>query len=203
MTPTESIRFIETLQIIDGHFINPAPHLQRIQATLAETGESDLPLPTFTDSIIPEDKRRGCVKCRYLYDLHKGKIEFADYTPRQIHSLRLVEDNRIDYHLKYADRKALENLRAKRGSCDDILIVKNGEITDTSYSNVVLFDGTRFVIPRSYLLNGTRRRQLLSAGIATEAPITPADLTGFQCLYLINAMLDIKDGIRIDVKNIF
>lgn len=203
LSSIESISFIETLQIIDGHFTNPTPHIQRIQTTLAETGKSDLEIPDFNDTIIPEDKRRGNVKCRYLYNIHKGEIEFADYTPRTIHTLRLVEDNQIDYHLKYADRQNLNNLRARRGTCDDILIVKNGEITDTSYSNVVLFDGCRYIIPRAYLLNGTRRRQLLSNGTATEALITPDDLHRFQCLYLINAMLDIKNNICIEIKNIF
>ena len=189
LSSIESISFIETLQIIDGHFTNPTPHIQRIQTTLAETGKSDLEIPDFNDTIIPEDKRRGNVKCRYLYNIHKGEIEFADYTPRTIHTLRLVEDNQIDYHLKYADRQNLNNLRARRGTCDDILIV--------------LFDGCRYIIPRAYLLNGTRRRQLLSNGTATEARITPDDLHRFQCLYLINAMLDIKNNICIEIKNIF
>ncbi len=203
MKPVENIRFIETLQIVDGHFTDPTPHLRRIHATLAEIGESGFLLPAFADTVIPEDKRTGCVKCRYLYDQHKGKMEFADYIPRKIRTLRMVEDNQIDYHLKYADRRPLEALWAKRESCDDILIVKNGEITDTSYSNVVLYDGMRYVIPRSYLLNGIRRRQLLSTGFAEEVPVAPSDLIDYQCLYLINSMLDIKDGICVDVQNIF
>lgn len=202
MTPTQSISFIETLQVIDGHFTNPDPHIQRIQSTLAEMGIFNQPLPNFTDTLIPENKRQGIVKCRYLYDLHKGTMEFTDYIPRKIHTLRLVEGNHADYHLKYADRQVLNDLLARRGSCDDILIVKNGEITDTSYSNIALFDGSRYTIPRSYLLNGTRRRQLLAHGIATEARITPDDLPNFQCIYLINAMLDIKNNIRIEIKNI-
>ena len=202
MSSIENISFIETLQIIDGHFTNPIPHIQRIRTTLAEIGTSNPILPTFSDTLIPEDKRKGNVKCRYLYNIHKGEIEFADYTPRQIHTLQLIEGNHVDYHLKYADRQVLNNLRAQRGICDDILIIKNGEITDTSYSNVVLFDGSRYIIPRAYLLNGTRRRQLLANGTATEARITPDDLHNFQCLYLINAMLDIKNNICVEVKNI-
>ncbi len=203
MSSIKSIRFIETLQIIDGHFTNPTPHIQRIQNTLAEIGTSALKIPDFCDTLIPEEKRCGNVKCRYLYDPYEGELEFTDYTPRQVHTLRLVEGNHVDYHLKYADRQTLNDLRAQRGTCDDILIVKNGEITDTSYSNVVFFDGIRYIIPRTYLLNGTRRRQLLANGTAVEARITPDDLPDFQCLYLINAMLDIKNDICIEVKNIF
>mgnify|MGYP000718763999 CR=1 FL=1 len=158
LSSIESISFIETLQIIDGHFTNPTPHIQRIQTTLAETGKSDLEIPDFNDTIIPEDKRRGNVKCRYLYNIHKGEIEFADYTPRTIHTLRLVEDNQIDYHLKYADRQILNNLQARRGTCDDILIVKNDLITDTSICNVAFSDGNKWETPENPLLSSSNSR---------------------------------------------
>ena len=96
---------------------------------------------------------------------------------REIRSLRLVAaDDELDYHLKYADRSALARLLQRRDDCDEILIVRDGAITDTSYSNVAFFDGRKYVTPDTFLLNGTRRQYLLGTGVLTERRITPSDL---------------------------
>jgi 4-amino-4-deoxychorismate lyase len=90
-----------------------------------------------------------------------------------VNSLKLVDVcSDFDYHLKFADRSALNSLRELRGDCDEILIVKNGYITDTSYSNVVFTDGQHFVAPSTFLLPGTMRASLLNWGLITEATIT-------------------------------
>ena len=98
------------------------------------------------------------------------------YVPREIRSLRLVAaDDELDYHLKYADRSALARLLQRRDDCDEILIVRDGAITDTSYSNVAFFDGRKYVTPDTFLLNGMRRQYLLGTGVLTECRITPSD----------------------------
>ena len=62
----------------------------------------------------------------------------------------------LDYAFKYEDRSALMRLTRQKGICDDILITKDGFITDTSYSNVVLENSEGLFVPHTYLLNGTR-----------------------------------------------
>jgi 4-amino-4-deoxychorismate lyase len=42
----------------------------------------------------------------------------------------------------------LETIRTRRGACDEVLIVKDGCLTDTSYTNIALWDGHRWVLPR-------------------------------------------------------
>ncbi len=194
--------FIETLKIADGRFVDSAPHRERIKNTLAETSIRLPNLPAFRDEDIPADLRRGIVKCRCTYGDALCHIEYERYVPRPVHFLKLVENNHIDYHLKYADRTPLLQLLELRGACDDVLIVRHGEITDTSYSNILLFDGTRYVTPRASLLNGTKRRRLLEEGRIEEAAIRPSDLPRFQTLHLINAMLDIEDNISLPVSRI-
>ena len=194
--------FIETLKIADGRFVDSAPHRERIKNTLAETGIRLPNLPVFRDEDIPADLRRGIVKCRCTYGDALCHIEYERYVPRPIHTLKLVENDPIDYHLKYADRTPLLQLLELRGACDDVLIVRHGEITDTSYSNILLFDGTRYVTPRTFLLNGTKRRRLLEEGRIEEAVIRPSDLPRFQTLHLINAMLDMDDNISLPVSRI-
>ncbi|RZD16057.1 MAG: hypothetical protein EVJ46_07655 [Candidatus Acididesulfobacter guangdongensis] len=83
----------------------------------------------------------------------------------------------------------------------DILIVKKGLITDTSYSNIILYDGKEWVTPESYLLNGVKRRYLLNECIIKEIKVRTADLKNFKKISLINAMLEPHD-IEIDIDNI-
>ena len=90
-----------------------------------------------------------------------------------------------------------------RGNCDDILIIKDGFITDTSYSNIVVRDDSgRWFTPSSYLLKGTKRSYLLDKGIISEAEITPASLRKYKELKLINSMIDIKDTAGITINTI-
>ena len=88
-----------------------------------------------------------------------------------IRSLKLVDGGALDYAFKYEDRSALMRLTRQKGICDDILITKDGFITDTSYSNVVLENSEGLFVPHTYLLNGTRRQRLLADGIVQERPI--------------------------------
>ena len=66
-----------------------------------------------------------------------------------------------------------DKLMELRGDKDDILIIKNGKVTDTSYANVVLSDKEgKCITPNStYLLHGTRRASLLKSGKIRKAPV--------------------------------
>jgi 4-amino-4-deoxychorismate lyase len=92
-------------------------------------------------------------------------------------------------------------LFTQRQNHDDILIVKNGLITDTSYSNVAFFDGQLWFTPHQPLLPGTARARLLHEGCLQEAKITLTDLHRFEKCSLINAMLPLGEC-RVAVDNI-
>ena len=64
---------------------------------------------------------------------------------REIRSLKVVVDDRIDYSFKSADRSSLNRLTAQKGDCDEIIIVKNGLVTDTSFTNIAVFDGEQWL----------------------------------------------------------
>lgn len=128
-------------------------------------------------------------KCRVTYGAQIQKIEFEPYLPRPVHTLKLVQANHLDYAHKYADRTAINHLFAQRGPADDVLMLRNGLLTDTSYANVALYDGTSWYTPARPMLPGTQRARLLREGILHPANIRPADLPDFQYMRLINAML--------------
>ena len=162
--------FIESLKIVDGRFIHPELHWQRITDTQRVHFGNSTFLPLSSESI-PPDKRLGTLKCRIIYDQEIRKIDFETYSPRRVHTLKLVDGSGIDYTFKYADRDKLIQLQQSKGTCDEILIYQNGRITDTSYSNVVFYDGNQYITPSTYLLNGTKRRYLLERGIIKEQDI--------------------------------
>lgn len=132
--------------------------------------------------------QKGVYKCRVSYSREIEKVEFEAYTPKEINSFKLVESD-IDYSLKYADRSELLNLYRQRGAADEIIIVKNGLITDTSYSNLIFFNGNKWLTPKSPLLFGIQRERLLREGKIQEADITAADLVNFESVMVVNAML--------------
>lgn len=195
----KQIQFIETMRVVDGQIANLNAHLFRMRNTIIESFGANSDLPNLCSLVVPIDAK----KCRIVYDTQIQSIEFSDYEPRRVTSLKLVEASpELDYHLKYADRSDLLSLRERRADCDDILIVKNGYITDTSYSNVVFTDGNVFVTPNSFLLPGTMRSLLLQKGEIAEASITIEDIKNYTHVALINAMLPLHTVPFIPVSNI-
>jgi 4-amino-4-deoxychorismate lyase len=195
----KEIQFIETMRIAGGAIVNLQGHAERMRATVREVYGHEPELAQLADLALPD----GAEKCRIVYDEAIRTVEFSGYTPRSISSLRLVEaDAQLDYHLKYLDRTALTQLSAQRGDCDEVLIVKDGFVTDTSFSNVVFTDGKRFVTPDTYLLPGTMRAMLLRSGAIVEAPVRVEDIGSFTHVSLINAMLPMDRGAWIPVEKI-
>jgi len=129
-------------------------------------------------------------KLRLNYNKKDFSINITEYKPRKIKRLHIIEDNSIDYSLKYSNRTAIEKHMKKRGKTEDIIIVKNNEITDTSFSNLIFFDGKKWLTPKNPLLRGVMRTYLLEKGIIEEKKIYPQDISAFDSFMLINAMLD-------------
>ncbi len=141
---------------------------------------------------IPE---KGIYKCRVLYREKIEGIEILPYTRRNVQSICLMEADRIDYSHKYEDKSAFESLFAKKGTCDDILIAINGYLTDTSFSNIALYDGVRWVTPTTFLLRGTKREKLICEGIIHEVVIRVEYLPRYEKVSLINTMLELGETV--------
>ncbi len=150
---------------------------------------------------IPVDLDDQIYKCRVIYSNKIEKIQFELYTQKIINSLKLVECNDIDYRYKYFDRSKINELFEKRENCDDILIVKNGFVSDTSYANIIFWDGSRWVTPSSPLLPGTKRQKLIDHNIIIEKEIRVRDLPSFEKARIINAMIDLENRDDIFIFN--
>jgi len=143
----------------------------------------------------------GLFKCRVVYDSVVRLVEFIPYIRREIHSLRLANTDIESLPYKPEDRSSLNAAFSQRGECDDVLLVKNGLLTDTSCANIALFDGKQWITPRLPLLYGVIRGQLLSEGKLTVKDVKPEDLVNFQLITLFNAMIEYRD-IEMDISAI-
>ncbi len=143
----------------------------------------------------------GVFKCRIIYSKQIEKIEFIPYQLPKIRTLKIIVDDQIEYNHKYLDRNQLDLLYRKRGACDDILIVKNGLITDTWFANILFFNGKEWITPSKPLLKGTQRSKLLDQEAIKTADIRLDDLKYFKKARIINAMIRFEDGLEIEVGN--
>ena len=193
--------FLETICIKNGVAVSLEDHAERMRQTADRFGFTAPGLPCI-ESLLSGSLRDKKVKCSIGYRETIRTVGIVAYTPKVIRSLVLVEAEELDYSFKYSDRVQLEVLNKQRGERDEVLIVQNGCITDTTYSNVVFRKNGEFFTPHTYLLNGTKRQRLLRESIIKEAAITVDNLHEFEHVYLINAMLDIEDGVGCPVQSI-
>ena len=183
---------LETIKCENGKLTNLRFHQERFELARKELGFFETIL--LKDCIsIPKKCRKGLFRCRVLYSKQIEKIEFVPHQFRKIQTLKLVYDNDIDYHLKFSQRDYLDHLFNKRENCDDILIVKNGFITDSWTANPVFFDGLKWWTPNTPLLPGTQRAKLLAEGKIAECAIKPEDFSKFQKIGLVNAFQDLNN----------
>lgn len=191
--------FIEVIKVVNGEFVNPHPHMERMFRTTHRFFSKPLSAQLSNDMIPANLQSNELVKCRIVYGSEIVSIDFEPYIMRRINSLSLAMHHTIDYAYKYHNRDLINQLKATHGEADDILIVKHHKVTDTSFSNVVFEDyADNLYTPKSALLAGTKRKQLLKEGSIEEKEIYARDIHKYKGLYLINAMIDIEDNLFVD-----
>ena len=195
-------QLFETIKCADGRLENLEFHQARFSLARKLNFNVKDEISLKQQIHVPDFAKTGLFRCRVIYGQQIEKIEFIRHTYRVINSLQLVVDNNIDYKFKSADRKNLEQLFEKRGECDDIIIVKNGLITDSFAANLVFYDGKKWWTPDAPLLPGTQRARLLEAGGISATRITQNDLHHFQKAGLINAMNTLENMPQIGIERI-
>jgi 4-amino-4-deoxychorismate lyase len=131
-----------------------------------------------------------------LYNTTLQNIEYIPYQEKEIKTLAIVETNLI-YNYKYANRDAINELATLNSDMDDILIVQDGYIQDTSIANIAFYDSTTWFTPSQPLLKGTMREKLIDEGFLQVKAIKKEDLYKYSQVALMNAMI----GFRV-LKNI-
>jgi len=175
---------IETIRIDDGVIYNLLAHQKRLNYTQKSLWDN-------SSSIILSDlikaPKSGLYRCRVLYNRDIESIEYIPYRRRKITSLECISSD-IDYSFKYKNRDEL-NALLNRTSCDEVIIIKDGLITDTTISNIAFLKDNIWITPKKPLLKGTAREFLLENGLLSLADIKPQDIDSFSRVAIFNAMI--------------
>lgn len=187
-------RFIETVNISKGLALNIDFHNERLNVTRKRhySDYQSLDLNNYLPNPGQLDQQK-VYRCTFYYDRDISDIKIIEYQKPMIKSLKIIEANHIEYAYKYADRSSLDQLYDFREGQDDIVIMKNGLLTDGRFANLVFFDGNSWFTPSKPLLHGTKRKKLLEKGFISEKEIGIRDIGNYRKCTLINAMLDIGD----------
>ncbi|WP_295021981.1 aminotransferase class IV [Sulfurimonas sp.] len=194
--------FFETIKAVNGKIYHLEYHQKRYEKTLNDFSiKIKYDLRNFIDP--PKD---GVYRCRLVYDITKSPhticVTYHEYKKRDINLLRIINCNDIDYGYKYESRKELNDLFELRDKCDDILIIRDDLVTDTTIANIAFWDDGKWITPRKPLLMGVTRARLLDDGKIFEADIYAEDIKNFTKVALLNAMIDF-DIIMQNKKDIF
>lgn len=194
-------RFIESIKVEDQKIFLKELHQKRMNDTFSHFGK-ECKFDIHSLFLNLEHDEDGLYKFRIEYDLENNfKIQIIPYAISELDDFELVIDNEIDYSFKSADRTQLQKLKDK-SRADEIIIVKNNQITDTSYSNLLFLKDKTWFTPKSYLLNGVMRQNLLHSKEIKETEITLDNIKEFTHFQLINALNDFDDMFIYSIEKI-
>ncbi|RLJ34662.1 4-amino-4-deoxychorismate lyase [Chryseobacterium sp. 7] len=185
-------QFIESIKVEDQEIFLLDLHQKRVNQTFSHFGKEDsIDLAKIYKNLQHDED--GLFKLRIAYDLDKRiRTQMIPYAIPEIQDFKLVENNSFDYSFKFEDRKELDKMKMK-AKAEEIIIVKNNHITDTSFSNLLFLKGKDWFTPSTYLLNGVQRQHLLKQKKIKETEITLQNIKQFTHFQIINALNDFDD----------
>ena len=180
----------ETLCIENGKIQNIDLHQARYERSLYQFyGKSAVKIFNHFSLIqLPVPLQNRLVRCRIDYNDKTTQIQYFEYYRKIYRTFQPVICDDIEYSLKYADRSLINKLFAQRGTCDEIIIIKNGKVTDCSIGNLIFRQGEKWYTPDTPLLIGSQREKLLQDGKIQESTIFQEDIVNFDEIKIINAM---------------
>ena len=187
------MQLLETIQILNGTFQNIEYHNVRFSNSRKELcGVNELcQLENLIK--IPSECSGGIFRCRVIYEKEIEEVTFTPYIYKEINTLKLVDIGNWDYSYKYADRSFMINLLNENKDFDEVIMVKNGFITDCTIANLAFWDGVNWFTPSTPLLKGTKRQQLLDSQQIIEREIHVEDLGIYEGTCLINAFRGLSE----------
>ncbi len=196
------MKLIETIQIRDGKPINIDFHSARFNRSRAELFGTSATLDLSKFIQIPKDCLTGIYRCRLIYERDIEQTSFSPYQFRIIKTLKIVQLSDISYDYKWENRKLFNDLLQQNSDVDEIIIAKNGLITDCTFANLAFWNGENWFTPNTPLLKGTKRAELLHNRKIIEAKIGVSDVKTYQKICLINSFRALDFCTAIDVQDL-
>ncbi|MBT4030221.1 MAG: branched-chain amino acid aminotransferase [Campylobacteraceae bacterium] len=176
-----SMKFFETIKCEDYEIFNLDFHKKRI----ANTVGLNINLEEY---IYPPNAK--LIKCKLIYDeCGVTDVLYDVYVKKDVTSFQLVYDDNIKYNKKALLRDDLDALSEKREKSDEIIIVKNNLITDTSIANIAIYLDEEWITPKVALLEGTTRARYVENNMLKLKDITLEMLKNCTKFATLNAMI--------------
>lgn len=183
--------FVESIKVKNGIFFNIEFHQRRFDETRKHFFVNTEPISLLESLSCMEFDENRTYKTRVIYGRRIEKIEYDVYSKKLIQKIKIVEIDDIHYSYKFLDRSCFDKIELLPH--EEAIIVKEGFVTDSRYSNLVFFDGLNWVTPDTFLLNGTKRQYLLDNNIIKAVPVKLENIYKYEKVSFINSMLDIGD----------
>ena len=192
--------YIESISVIDGKVQNIGFHQERVNEVFyynfSEKSAWNL------SEILPNNFEKGWLRLRFIYDEKNYKFEIFPYSKKIIKKIKLVEIEDYEYPFKFEDRRFLVELLEHYPEADEVIMVKNNLLTDSTIGNIALEKNGNWYTPTRPLLNGTKRRKLLKENKLIEREIKKEEIQEFDKIAIINAFLDLEESNMLSVSKV-
>lgn len=183
-------RFFETIRFQHGEFSLLDYHQERFDRTRFEK----LGLKKSVNILsgvheVPQDD--DLYRFRLSYDQGSISSGFYKYELKAHQKVKIVPVGNFDYSYKSEDRSFFDQ-HLLNSQADDVLFIKDGFLTDCTYSNLALFDGERWFTPEHKLLSGVKRQFLIDQNFLKVKPINVEEIAKFSKIAFLNAMRDFE-----------
>jgi 4-amino-4-deoxychorismate lyase len=192
-------QFFETIKYHQGEFYLLDYHEERLNETRRKIFGSKDPirLLEFLHNT-PADNQ--IYRCRISYTDKIEKIEFFTYQLATHKTVHLFKSGNYKYNLKSENRVFLTEALKEKGG-DDVIFLNDNGVQDATYSNLIFSKNRQWYTPKTYLLNGVKRKFLLNYDRIKEEDIGLNDLAQFEKIAFINAMRDFELVYSFELKN--
>lgn len=176
------MNYFETIKCNDSEVYNIHYHEKRIANTIGKN-------INLLEYIYPPSNH--LLKCKVLYSQDEIiDVSFDIYNKRNLKTFKIIIDDNINYKYKYENREQINNLFSKKDTADEIIIIKNNLITDTTIANIAIFIDNQWYTPTTPLLLGSTRQRYIDDGILKEKNIDIDIFKKATKIALLNAMID-------------
>lgn len=183
----------ETIKIHQQKIVHFENHFARMKHSIKALSGRDLQFELNEKIILQEIKNDDLLKCKILYNENDFEIEISNYEKRLIENIVFIDDDNISYPLKFVDRNCFLKHTQNLQTTTEPIFVVDGLLTDSSYSNIVLWNGNEWHTPKEPLFFGVKRNYLINKKLILEKEISINDIHQYQKISLINAMLDLGE----------
>ncbi|MCH9812553.1 MAG: aminotransferase class IV [Epsilonproteobacteria bacterium] len=177
--------FFETLKIKNHKIYNLSEHHARLNKTVLENFGHRTSIDLNNHIKAPDEK---LYRCKVTYDTEIKSVSFTPYQPKVFRHFKLINTH-LSYPYKAVDRTEINKLFEQKENCDDILMIKDGLVYDTSIANIAIYDGIKWYTPSMPLLAGTQRANLLKKQIVFEKEIKVKDIKNMVSFAIMNALI--------------